>query len=255
MSERAGFIGRPPWPWCPAPRSARPSRATRSAAGCPPASSARMCSSRSYPMRGKACVSCPRIGRLEPGVGELAERGLDAEEPEEREDEPAARPEVRGRARDHPVEQAPAVAAPVVGGGHRVGPLAVGRRRHLGRAGADQVEREPAHRLEAVAEPDVDPVRHPVEHRVLPRAAHRRLHHVGGDHAGARARGAAPRPGRCRCRSRARARPGARWRWRQKRSEPALGGCAPSATLKVAPSYTKRSTPAVVGHLPITRRK
>ena len=144
---------------------------------------------------------------LEPRVVEPGERRLDAEEAEEREHEPAARREVRGSARDHPVEQGPAVRAAVVGRRRRVGALAIGRRGHLGRARADQVEDAPAHRREAVAQEHLDAIRHAVDHRVRARAAHRRVHHVGRDHPRSRRARPAPRPGRSRCRSRASDRP------------------------------------------------
>jgi hypothetical protein len=192
--------------------------------------------------------------RLEPRVGELAERGLDAEEAKEREDQPAAGPEVGGRLRDHPVEQAPAVPAAVVGSRHRVAPLAVGGRRHLGRARADQIEHEPAHRLEAVAEPDVDPVRHPVERRVLPRAPHRGLHHVGGDHPRARPRRA----------HRGQADAGAdledalfglRVQVTAEQERARLRRLRPVGHLEGGALEDEEEHPVIVGHLPITRRK
>ncbi len=120
----------------------------------------------------------------------------------------------------------------------------------------------PAHRLEAVAQPHLDRSATPLSDRVRPRAAHRRRpprRSRPPEHPPARP---APRPGRCRCRSRAPGSPGRAPAGAGRRaSEPALGGCAPSSTVKVAPSWTKSSTPAsparrpVAGHRPITRRK
>jgi hypothetical protein len=129
-----------------------------------------------------------------------------------------------------------------------------------GRARADEIELEPAHRVEAVAEPDLDPVGHPVERRVLPRAAHRRLHHVGGDHPG-------PRPRRA---HRGQADAGAdledalagpRVQVPAEEERARLGGLRPVRHLEGGALVNEEEHPpivchlVVVGHLPITRRK
>src|SRR5207302_1654128 len=79
-----------------------------------------------------------------------------AEKAEDREGEPTARLEVGAGAPDHAVEDLPAVDAAVVGGGERIVAVAPGRRRHLGRVRADEVEALAGDGCVAVAEPRVD---------------------------------------------------------------------------------------------------
>jgi hypothetical protein len=125
--------------------------------------------------------------RLEPDRAQARLGPLHAQEREEAEHEPPAGHQVLPRLADEPVEQRPAVGAAVVRGCLGVVAVPAGRRRHLGRAGADQVEARFPHGREAIAQADVDP--HRVARRVLAGAGHRLRAHVGGDHVGARARG------------------------------------------------------------------
>src|SRR2546426_6000197 len=85
------------------------------------------------------------------------ERALAAEEREDRKDETPTRREVLGRAVDDAVQDPPAVDATVVGRRDGVAALAAGRRRHLGRVRADQVEPLAADRRVTIAEPGVPP--------------------------------------------------------------------------------------------------
>src|SRR5438477_1590445 len=87
---------------------------------------------------------------------DLRDRGLRPEEREDREDQPAARMEMARGARDHPIEQLPAVGAAVVGERGRVAPRASRRRGHLRRVRADQIEALAVDGGIAVAEPRVD---------------------------------------------------------------------------------------------------
>src|SRR6266403_2697678 len=119
--------------------------------------------------------------RREPRRLHLRERGLPAEKAEDREGEPAARLEVGAGARDHAVEDLPAVDAAVVGGGDWIVAVAPGRRRHLGRVRADEVEALARDGRVAVAEPRVD--RDAVQEGVLPDRGDRRRQHVGRHHA------------------------------------------------------------------------
>ncbi len=104
-------------------------------------------------------------------------------------EETSAGLEVGRRLANHALEEGPAVESAVVGGGLRVVPLALGRRRHLGRARADQIESQPGHRREAIAESHVDALGHPVPRGIVARAPDGLGTDVGGDHVRARARG------------------------------------------------------------------
>ena len=107
-------------------------------------------------------------GGAQPGLG-----AFDAEKAKQGEEEPAARPEMRGGLADQAVEQGPAIGAAIVGGGLGVVALAAGRRRHLRRARAHEIEAQARHRREAVAEARPPRLGHAVAGGVVPRARDR----------------------------------------------------------------------------------
>src|SRR3989454_2955841 len=94
------------------------------------------------------------------------ERALAAEEREDRKDETPTRREVLERAVDDAVQDPPAVDATVVGRRDGVAALAAGRRGHLWRGRADQVEPLPPDPRGTIPQPGVHPP--PVPRRGAP---------------------------------------------------------------------------------------
>jgi len=121
-------------------------------------------------MRGNACVS-----------------RASTEEVEDREQETAAGRQVLRRAGDDAIEQRPAIGTAVVRGRLRILAVGAGRRRHLRRVAADDVEALTGHRRVAVAESRVDD--HAVERGIRAHGGHRLGHDVGRHDGGARFRG------------------------------------------------------------------
>src|SRR5204862_7875873 len=100
-------------------------------------------------------LTCEHAWR-EPGRFQLRVRGLEAEELEDAEDEATVAFEMCRGSVDHAIEERPSVGAPVVGRGLGVVPVAPGRRRHLRRIRADEIEALVAAGIPAVAEARVD---------------------------------------------------------------------------------------------------
>src|SRR4029077_9867647 len=98
-------------------------------------------------MRGKPWVSWPMIAGSSPASASLPSAALTPRKPKSvKTSRPPGRRGAGALGNPWAGEAKPGAPA-VVGGGHRVAPLAVGGRRHLGRARADEIEHEPADRL------------------------------------------------------------------------------------------------------------